>query len=390
MTRALASLRMAAAMTTLSLLPVPGSVSGQNAAGAGFEFLGYDFDAGLGAEAAQLLMIPVALRVPVREDVTVDVSSAWAEGRIEVQGTRWKLSGPVDTGVRAAYQALPWVLVTLGANVPTGTATHDSGEAIVASVLSTDLLGFREATWGRGFALTSSVAVARSFGSFGLGLAAAYAHRGRFNPSTEQADLQYEPGNEARIRVGLDRNFGNSTLTAGATFIDYAQDRVASDAEPGGRNLFQAGRRIRLDATYAFRMGAGVWTVYAADLIRRNGNLSLPNLDSQNLPLGTFTDVQTPRQNLLIAGVMGTVAIGGGFVLRPHADFKLQSREDPTGSNAGSGWLVAFGGDVPLRIFGGYDFFPKARALLGSIKDPTGAGVAVFGMELRGTVRLAF
>ncbi len=352
-------------------------------AGGGIDYLGYAFEDGLGAEAAQLLMIPVGVRYVATDALTFDLSGAWAEGRIERAGSQLSLSGPVDTGLRAAYQATPWALVTLGANLPTGNSKHDSEEAIVASLLSTDLLGFREATWGRGLALTSSVAVARAAGNFGLGLAAAYSVRGQFKPSAEQEELEYQPGNEARIRVGVDRNFGNSTLTFGASFINYSDDQA------DGRNLFKAGNRFRFDATYAWRMGAGVWTVYAADLVRQNGDLTLEVLDSQGASQG-FTNVETPSQNLALVGVIGAVGIGGGYVFRPHVDFKLQTREDSGGSDEGSGWIAAFGGDLPMRVFGGYDFFPKARVLLGSIKSSVGEGVGVFGMEFTGTLRASF
>jgi len=356
----------------------------QNSVGGGIDYVGYAFDPGLGADAAQLIMIPVAVQVPAMPGLSFDIFGAWAEGRVERGDTLYKLSGPVDTGVRAAYQATPWALVTLGANVPTGDATHDGQEAIVASLLSTDILGFREASWGRGFAITASAAVARSMGNFGLGLAGAYSMRGKFNPDASDQDLEYQPGSEARIRLGVDRNFGNSTLTVGGTFMSYTQDQA------NGQNLFQAGKRFRFDASYAFRMAAGVWTVYAADLVRQNGTLNLPNVDSQGSPLGTFTSIDTPKQNLAVAGVMGAVALGGGFVFRPHVDLKLQSREDSSGNDAGSGWLVAAGGDVPLRIFGGHDFFPKARVLLGSLEDPAGDGVRVFGMEFKGTMVVSF
>lgn len=367
----------------LGALLVASPVSGQLVVGGGVDYLGYSFDDGLGASAAQLLTVPVAVRIPATSGLTFDVSSAWADGRIERDGTQLALSGPIDTGVRAAYQATPWVLVTLGANLPTGNSMHDRGEAVVASILSTDLLGFRETTWGRGFALTSSVAVARSFGSLGVGLAGAYSLRGTFKPSEEQTDLEYQPGNEGRVRLGVDRNFGNSTLTLGATFINYTDDRA------NGRNLFKAGNRLRFDATYAFRMGAGVWTLYGADLVRQNGEQTLMVVDSQGDSVDV-ANVPTAKQNLALGGVIGAVGLGGGFVFRPHVDVKYQSRDDGTGSDAGSGWLVAAGGDLPLRVFGGYDFFPEARVLLGSIKSGTGAGVSVFGMELRGTMRATY
>jgi len=363
----------------------------QYSVGTGIEYQSYDFDAGLGADGASLFMIPVAARIPVSsvEGLMFDVYSAWAEGRVQTGDSVLKLSGPVDTGVRAQYQATPWALVTLGFNIPTGTAQHDSEEALVSSVMSTELFAFREATWGRGFAVTSSVAVARTFNGFGLGLAASYSLRGKFNPRTDvagtpgdESSLEYQPGSERRMRLGVDRNFGNSTMTLGATFINYSDDK-ADD-----RNLFQAGNRFRLDGTYAFRMGGGVWTVYAADLIRQNGDLSLIVLDSQ----GDSVDVasaDTPRQNLLIGGVTGHVALGGGFVFRPHVDAKIQSREASNGSTAGSGWLFGVGGDIPVRIYG-HDLFPKARVLLGKMKDPNEESVSVFGLEFGGTMRFNF
>jgi hypothetical protein len=318
------------------------------------------------------------------------VYSAWADGRVQVEGQELKLSGPIDTGVRAGIAATPWALLTIGVNVPTGVAQHDSEEAIVASVMSADLFGFHEATWGRGFAATSSLALASTVSGWGLGVAASYSLRGKFNPNADdnpatagdESALEYQPGQERRVRLGIDRNFGNSTLTLGGTFINYSEDQA------DGRNLFQAGNRFRADGSLAFRAGGGVWTLYAADLIRQKGDLSLVVLDA----LGDSTGVaaqDTPSQNLLVGGVTGHVALGGGFVFRPHVDGRLLTREDAAGSKAGSGWVVGLGGDIPVRIFGN-DFFPKARVLLGKMKDPDEASVSLFGLEFSGTMRFTF
>jgi hypothetical protein len=371
----------------LSLLVVAQPSAAQVSAGGGVDYLGYSFDQGLGADAAQLLMIPVAVRIPVSRSFKLDFFSAWAEGRVEQGGTTLKLSGPVDTSIKAAFAASPWALVSVAVNVPTGDPTHTSEEAIVASVLSTDLLGFREATWGTGFAVTTSVASATRAGGFGLGIAAAYAARGSFDPS-EDVQVSYQPGNETRVRVGLDRNFGTSTFTAGATFVNYAEDRISDDVA-SDKNLFQAGRRLRFDASYAFRAGAGVWTFYGADLIRANGDLRVDIIDNVGSVVGD-TLVATAKQNLIVAGVMGTVGLGGGFVFRPHLDYKLQSREEADGNLAGSGWLLGVGGDIPLRVFGGNEFFPKARVYFGSIRDAMGGYVSVLGLEFKGTVRWGF
>ena len=373
-------LRLGAPLALALSLATP--AQGQYAVGGGVDYLGYSFEEGLGADAAQLFMVPVAVRIPASSNLVFDVFSAWAEGRVEQDNQVFALSGPVDTNIKASFQATPWALVSVAANLPTGNATHTGEEAIVASVLSTDLLGFRETTWGTGTAITTSVASATTAGGFGLGVAAAYAVRGEFEPSAEDASLTYQPGNESRVRVGVDRNFGTSTLTAGATFVTYTDDKAR------GRNLFQAGNRLRFDASYAFRAGAGVWSIYGANLARENGDLTLDIVDQNGAFVGDTT-VVTAKQNLIVGGVIGTVGIGGGYVFRPHVDYKYQTREESDGNDAGSGWMVAAGGDIPIRI-AGTEFFPKARVYFGSIKDINGVDVSTLGMEFKGTLRLNF
>jgi hypothetical protein len=368
----------AAAVVALAAIPV----SAQQTIGIGSNYVGYSFDAGLGADAAQLFIVPLAVRFPLSDAMSLDISASWAQGQIERDDTRFTMQGVTDTRVKLSYSATPWALISFGAGLPTGNSTHNGEEAIVAAVLATDLLGFREATWGSGLAFTSAVATAARVGGWGVGFAGAYSVRGEFEPSTD-LDLSYRPGNETRLRIGLDRNIGTNTLTLGATVRAYESDQA------DGTNLFQAGNRMRFDATYAFRAGAGVWTLYAADVIRENGDLTLSIVDNVGAIVGD-TAIATARQNMAIAGIIGSIQVGGGFVFRPHIDFKLQTRTEADGSNPGSGWMLAAGGDLPMRLFGGYDFFPKARILYGSIKDASGAGVNVIGAEFSGTVRWIF
>lgn len=326
-------------------------------------------------------MVPLAVRFPVSDAFSVDVYGAWAQGKVEREDQAFTLQGVVDTRVKVSYQATPWALLGLGVTLPTGKNAHTSEEAVVASVLSTDLLGFRESTWGTGFQITSSVATAVRAGDFGVGLAGAYSVNGDFEPSVE-GDLRYQPGNESRVRIGIDRNIGTNTFTAGATFMTYAHDQA------DGINLFQSGNRMRFDATYAFRAAAGVWTVYVADLWRENGDLTLSLVDDQGAALGD-TLLVTPSQNLLVAGFVGAVGIGA-YQFRPQVDFKVQRRRESDGRDEGSGWLIAAGGDLPVRVLGAYDLFPRARVLFGSMKDPTGVGRGILGAELSATVRWGF
>ena len=369
----------AVALAVLAVLPA----GAQQTIGISSVYKGYSFDAGLGATAAQLFMVPVAVRFQTGQALSFDLYSAWAQGRVERDNLAYTLSGLVDTRIKATYQAAPWALLSVSASLPTGKATHDSEQAVVASVLSADLLGFRESTWGTGLGITSSVATAMRAGQFGIGVAAAYSVNGEFEPSTDQV-LKYQPGNETRVRIGIDRNIGTSTLTLGAMFMTYSTDQA------NGTNLFQAGNRLRFDGTYQFRAGSGVWTLYGADLWRENGDVTLPFVDAGGAVVGDTT-YATPSQNLVVVGFLGSIGVGGSYVFRPNVDLRLQSRKDPgDSSKEGSGWIMAAGGDFPVRLFGGYDFFPKARVLFGSIMDPTGATQGVRGVEFSAVLRWGF
>jgi hypothetical protein len=223
------------------------------------------------------------------------------------------------------------------------------------------------------------LATAVRAGSFGFGLAGSYSVNGEFEPSS---DVKYQPGNETRLRVGIDRNIGSSTLTLGGTVMTYTEDHA------GERNLSQAGTRIRGDASLQFRAGAGVWTLYGADLWREQGDLTLSIVDQAGSVQGDTT-LATASQNLIVAGLQGTLGLGGAYVFRPHIDYKLQQREESDGRDEGSGWTVAVGGDLPIRVFG-WDFFPKGRYIFGKVKDPAGAQRNIKGAELSGTLRLSF
>ena len=74
-------------------------------------FQGYDFDNALGIDAAQLVMIPVAYRLPAGERFSAELSSAWAEGRVQRDGQVSVLKGLVDTRLHFSYKASPWAIL---------------------------------------------------------------------------------------------------------------------------------------------------------------------------------------------------------------------------------------------------------------------------------------
>ena len=362
------------------LLAAASGAGAQTTIGVEGGFKGYSFDAGLGPEAAQLFIVPVALRVPLSNTLQADVFSAWARGEVERGGATYRLEGIVDTQVKATWTARPWAVLSLAVNLPTGNESHNAEEAQVASVLATDLLGFRESTWGTGLAITSGLATATRMGEWGMGLGASYRVANGFEPAADQG-LMYEPGNEARVRVGLDRNVGEAgKLSAGVTFQSFSEDQV------DGTNLFQAGNRFMVDGAYAFRLGSQTWTLYGSDLWREKGDLFLPVVDANDAVVGDST-ITTGTQNLLSLGFVGAIPVGSIYRIRPSADLRMQSREEVNGSDEGSGWILSAGFDVPLRLLGTYDVFPRVRGITGSITGADGADHGAKGFEAGVTIR---
>ncbi|GMR11885.1 MAG: hypothetical protein BMS9Abin29_0070 [Gemmatimonadota bacterium] len=367
---------LAAAILTTGALEAQGV---QQSLGVSVNFQGLSFDDALGIDVANLLLVPIAYRFSVNEKFSADVYAAWAEGRVERGNQTFVLNGAVDTRVRLSFQASPWAVLTVGAALPTGNATHNTEEAVVASVLSSDLLGFNEATWGTGLAITTGMATVHRIGSWGVGLGASYRLADDFAPSADTA-FSYSPGNESRIRLALDRNVGETgKFTGGVMFQTFQSDQL------DGRNLFQAGDRVRVDASYAFRAGSSTWNLFVANLWRTDGDLSLQLIDDTGTVLGDSI-LSTGSQNLFMAGIGGAVPVGSTVYIHPMVDVRIQDRNDD-GFGAGSGWILRGGLNLPLRLFRAFDLFPRVRGLFGQLKAEGGASEGFWGVETGATIR---
>jgi len=200
-----------------------------------------------------------------------------------------------------------------------------------------------------------------------------------FEPQADTSFV-YEPGNESRFRLALDKNVGETgKFTAGTTFQIYDTDQL------DGRNLFSAGNRIRGDASYSFRTGSTTLNFFAADVYRSQGDLSLQIIQDNQVVGDTL--VTTGSQNLAVLGITAAIPVGSTVYFRPTVDFRVQSVEEMTDEPSQGGWLLGAGGDLPLRLFGMMDFFPRGRFSFGRIKDATGVGRSFWGFEASATCR---
>ena len=325
-------------------------------------------------QSARLYIVPVALDFALSDKLALDLYSAYARGEAKAGDETYTLQGIVDTRVRASWTATPWAVVTLGVNIPTGNASHTASEAIVASALSTELLGFREALWGTGLGITTGIATASRIGETGVGFGVSYRMASEFEPIADSA-FAYAPGNEARVRLAIDRNIGSSKLTFGVTFQNYTAD------EAQGRQLFAPGNRFRVDGTYSFRAGpTSTWTLFATDVWRENGDVTL-GLAQGGTIIGDTT-FQAGQQNLAVFGIAGAMQLGGGYSVHPMADFRLLTRD----SGEGEGWLGAIGADLPMRR-SSVEFVPNLRLSYGEIEDRSDTRHPFWGVDAGLTLR---
>src|SRR5207253_6927248 len=118
-------------------------------------FQAYKFADGFGPSSASLMIVPVAYQFGVSKTVALDIYSAYARGTTKTGDVTNSLQGIVDTRVRANVNVTPSTVITAALNLPTGNASHDAQELVVATALSTEILGFREALWVTGFSATT-------------------------------------------------------------------------------------------------------------------------------------------------------------------------------------------------------------------------------------------
>ncbi len=360
----------------LGLLLAAAPLEAQHTLGSGLHFQGLSFDgAQAPAQAADLWVVPLAYRYRISDRLSADLYTAWASGTVESGGENLELDGFVDTELRASYQATPWAMLSLAVNLPTGNSELTDAESRVASFLSSDLFGFRHSTWGQGLGVTTGIATARRVGEWGVGAGLSYRYADDFEPRAGQS-LRYEPGDELRVRLGLDRNVGeNAKLTAGLMFQNFQTDQ--SD----GRNLFQAGNRIRGDLSYRFRYQGAPWTLYAMNVWREEGDLFILLVDDDENVVGEDV-VETGSQNLLVLGVSGAQSVGSREI-RPHLDVRWQDRS----TDVGSGWMSGVGAEMPLRLFGRYEVLPRARFLFGGLEVAPGDRPTFIGAQVGATIR---
>jgi hypothetical protein len=333
-------------------------------AGEGNESISFRAPASVGADQVTLLTIPLAGRVRITNQLSFEVLSAWAAGRlVRPDATESTIDGPTDTEARLTLGLGNGLITLTGiAQLPTGRELLTLEQGDLAGFIASDVFPFRVSNWGTGGGAGVSASLARAMGDFAGGITVGYVVAREFEPLEESP--AYRPGNQFSMRAALDRTFGNAgKLSLSFSVQHYEEDKSAEV------NLFQAGRRYQGLGSYAFAVGgSGAGIVYAGYLRRGAGEFFAPQ---RFLPVQAlfFTG----------AGLEFHTVLG---ILRPAADLRVLRRDD----GVAQGHTVSAGADLE-KVFARFAIIPTARARFGNVLLRADAESGFSGFDVGHTLR---
>jgi hypothetical protein len=185
------------------------------------------------------LSFPLVIDVPLGRRLRLN---AWAN-RMQTEGEGVQsLSGFSDAQVILSF-AQPLgsgsLVVSMGANVPTGGSELTAEEFETVILLSQAAYDYRVPSLGQGLGLSPSVTWAFPVSrSVVAGIGASFQYRGSYKPLGALED-EYVPGDEILMTVGLDTRLSRTTaLSLDMTYAIYAADRL------GEKDIYEAGNKI--------------------------------------------------------------------------------------------------------------------------------------------------
>jgi hypothetical protein len=332
----------------------------------------YDFRVRAPANmAVSEFAIPLFVELPVTPALVIDVGSSYASARVEesVAGKRnaSRISGLTDTQIRATYTiGTDAIVLTAGANVPTGQSTVTSDQQRAAAVIGSDFLAFPISNMGTGFGATAAAAGARPVRGWNVGGGVSLRHSARYDPVAQRGGggLRYQPGNEYRVRVGADHPLGTGRVSGGFTYATFGNDDLSG-------SIYNTGDRYVAQIELSNTLGPGDIALAAWNLHRSAGTLADSSyFDHENIlntsaaysllvglsrlepSLGFryWAQPGLPSSRMTTLGLELERAIGGVLVA-PRINFALGrlASEDADGATATAG-LRGFGTAIVVRV----------------------------------------
>lgn len=299
------------------------------------------------------LAIPAFVVVPFGSRFTLDIGTSFARARVQSGNTVSEISGLTDTQVRGNLTlGSDFVVLTAGVNLPSGKASVDANEVTAAGRIGSDFLAFPISNMGTGFAGTAGIAVARPFGDWNVGFGGAMRRSNSYDPGAIAAQpLRFQPGDEYRARLGVDRPVRSGRLSLGVTYSAFGDDDAGGSVyNTGDRVIAQAvltsilaGNDMTLAAYNVFRSPGkyasgdpsgreNIANVFLSVGLRPMGRLVEPSIELrhwlQNVPgstSGSVTIADRSQSNVLATLGLRTNFAVGGFSALPSVGYTVGS-----------------------------------------------------------------
>jgi hypothetical protein len=311
--------------------------------------------------------IPVFVAVPLGQRMTFDVGSAWASARLErtTAGTKTtsSISGPTDTQVRLnATFGGDFLVLTAGANLPTGRSTATPEEQPAAGLMGSDFLSFPVSNMGTGAGATGGIAIARPIGSWNLGVGGSFRRSAAYNPyetGDGTALPRYQPGDEYRVRAGIDRPFGTGQIQIGVTYSRFGDDEISG-------SIYNTGDRWLTQGVIA----NGNLTIVAWNLFRTAGTLTDGSIsEKENITNGMLSyglnvlggriepsvEVRSWQQIEKPTGLLGTASLRfetsvAGFAVVPSVGYSVGRLATQSDTGFTTANLTGLRGTLIIRV----------------------------------------
>jgi hypothetical protein len=263
--------------------------------------------AGLGTDvvkSATEWTIPFSLGLALGERWTVDVGGSYTRGEVTFAARSLptaprtvRLDGVSDVRVRATGRLLgDNVLLTLGANLPTGIRDLDADQISALGVLAAPALGINLPGASFGPGATAGIVATRATGDWAWAAAGSYEVRRRFSPiaalSAGLPAAEFDPGDAVHLSLATDGLAGEGAVRLAVTADIYTQDR-----------LLQAGAAA----------GTGATTVRLGPTVSVEGQWQLPARRFQELTLFASETYRAPfeRDGVRVDGSTGNYVDAG-------------------------------------------------------------------------------
>jgi hypothetical protein len=327
------------------------------------QYVSYRLNSGTSVRTISQFGMPFAVIVPFSDRFNIDISSSYANSQAATTGLPTSsISGITDTQVRGNLMVGDnTTVLTIGVNLPTGQYKVPPGQQDAAGTIGNNFLIFPVTSMGTGLAATGGVGFVKPLGVWNLGLGASFRYATAFNAYQLQTSvLRYTPGNETRLRIGVDRPVGDGSFNISLTYLKFGKDQADSTS-------FATGDRALAQSVFTIAMAGGSdLQISAWDLYRGTGQQF---------------GARAPWENTADAGVSFGFTKFGVYV-QPSLEERIWNVD---GDKAG----VLTNAGVRLRAsWAGFSVNPSVTYSFGSLYNPGDPATDVTGFKATLLIRL--